>query len=87
MKINDVCKYNRELLGLTIEEFAMSININVKEYEDFENGIFLFDKEILKRIVSSLYIEKEDLIVDNNKDKDFFTSISLNVIEECEKGE
>ena len=85
MQIYEICKENRLILGLTIEEFAESIGVDCNLYKKFENGKYLFSNDIMKIIVKCLYVDKEDL------DKDFIeddiTRISMKVIEECEKSE
>lgn len=85
MQIHEVCKENRKMLELTIEEFAESIDVDPKLYKKFEDGEFLFSNDIMKRIVSSLYIDKEDLYKEFIEDD--ITRISMKVIEECEKSE
>jgi len=86
MEIYEICKENREKLGLTIDEFSHSINIDSKCYEKFEKGEYVFSKDIMKVIFSCLYVEKEDFeILDFTNDE--ITNISLKVIRECEKGE
>ena len=85
MQIHVVCKENRKMLELTIEEFAESIDVDPKLYKKFEDGEFLFSNDIMKRIVSSLYIDKEDLYKEFIEDD--ITRISMKVIEECEKSE
>lgn len=85
MQVHELCKENRKMLGLTTREFAESIDVDFRLYEKFENGDFLFSNDIMKRIVTGLYIDKEDL----NKEfiEDDITRISMKVIEECEKSE
>lgn len=85
MQIYEICKENRLMLGLTIEEFAESIDIDCNLYEQFEHGKYLFSNDIMKIIVKCLYVDKEDL----NKEliEDDITRISMKVIEECEKSE
>lgn len=85
MQIYEICKENRIMLGLTIKEFAESIDIDCDLYERFEKGDYLFSNEIMKIIIKCLYVEKEDL----NKEyiEDDITRISMKVIEECEKSE
>lgn len=85
MQIYEICRENREMLGLTIEEFASSINIDCKLYSDFEEGKYLFPNDVMKIIVKCLYVDREDL----NREyiEDDITRISMRVIEECEKSE
>lgn len=85
MQIHEICKENRKMLELTIKEFAESIDVDPKLYEKFEDGQFLFSNDIMRRIVSSLYVDKEDL----NEEffEDDITRISMKVIKECEKSE
>lgn len=85
MEIYELCKENREKLDLTIEEFSKSIGIDYVCYREFEKGNYLFSKEEMKLILTSLYISKGDLV--NEFDEDYITNISLKVIDECEKGE
>lgn len=86
MTIYDLCKSNRKKLDLSIEEFCECVDLNANEYKLFEEGKFIFDNDKLKRIIKSLYIEREDLL-SNKENIDSITSISLKVIEELEKGE
>lgn len=85
MLINEICREHREMLGLTLTEFSRSVNVDVSLYEQFEKGKYMFSNDIMKLIVKSLYVEKEDLMEDDIDDE--ITRISLKVIEECEKGE
>ena len=83
MKINEICKKNREILGLTVNEFAMSMNLDANLYNKFEKGKYLFSKEILKEILCNLYVEKEDLLeVDIDDD---ILNISMKAINICEE--
>lgn len=86
MNIGKQCKVNREQLGLTVEEFSHSINIDSKLYEKFENGKYIFPNDIMKIIFKTLYIEKED-VFELEREYDDITKISLKVIKECEAGE
>ena len=93
MEIYEICKNNREQLGLTILEFCKSINIDVEVYKKFEKGEYIFSKDIMKIILSILYVDysefKNEDIYDEIDDEEIrdITKISLKVIEECEKGE
>ena len=78
------------MLGLTINEFAMSMGIDWELYAKFEVGEYEFSNDITKEILSNLYIEKEDLgrvSLDSENIEEYITNISMKVIEECEKGE
>ena len=84
MQIYEICKDNRIMLSLTLKEFADSVGVDVELYKAFEDGEYIFSKEIMKRIIKSLYVEKEDF---DSYEADLITRTSLRVIEECEKGE
>jgi hypothetical protein len=47
MQIYEICKENRRMLELTIEEFAESIDVDPKLYKKFEDGEFLFSNDII----------------------------------------
>ena len=85
MQIHEICKENRKMLGLTIKEFAESINVDCKLYDDFESGKYLFSNDVMKIIIKCLYIDREDL--DREYIDDDITRVSMRVIEECEKSE
>lgn len=82
MLINELCKKNRIILDLTIEEFALSMGVDSNLYRKFEEGIYAFPNEIMRAIINSLYIEKEDLLEAESDDE--ILNISMKAIEACE---
>ena len=82
MLINELCKKNRLILDLTIEEFALSMGLDSNLYRKFEEGIYVFSNEIMRAIINSLYIEKEDLLKAESDDE--ILNISMKAIEACE---
>ncbi len=84
------CKENREMLGLTVEELAVFLGIDVNRYYEFEAGENSLSKQEMKRICESLYISKEDFELEKYDDNDMseeekrITEISYRVIKECD---
>ena len=91
-KFVKLCITNRAFLGLSIEDVSEILEVDIKYYQEFENGKYMFDEMMLKKIIKLYCINKKDLkeysfLYDLNDVPDEYLDTTKNIINSIEGGD
>ena len=91
-KFIDLCIKNRKILELSIDDVADILNVDKSKYEAFEQGKYIFDNDVLKKIVKLYCINKNDImdysnLYDLSDVPSNILDISKDIVNSIESGE
>lgn len=91
-KFLDLCIKNRKILGLSIDDVSDILGVSKNQYKQFEEGKYMFEEDMLKKIIKLYCINKNDLkdyssLYDLNDVPSEILDITKDIINSIESGD